>query len=450
MTFPQSQLSSKSDAALFPSLAKYRVDRTKQQTDRPFLQTSSSQYSIPQFSSSPHFTRFPGPTDLPTTYFNDASSISLQNYYEKQRELDLLRKQREQLILEQNELRRQQELLRLQQLKALTTTTTTTTTTPAPTSSSPLLLSSPTARRITPAESELFLKAIATHQKKYSTTAKPLTTLSTTPKPRQELKFEDQQDIPKDLLQLIQAQNPQLIGTGKNKPQIKVIYQTEKPPARSSKSKASEKDQLLRQLKLALAESSDEVGEKNVTTRDLVLPNGRKLQIIQAPNGLSSIVPNEGASQFQTVTQALDLNSGATTTVKPAKTVLEELTKGVLPPGADFEVLRHKDDGKLEDVARSTIHGAGKKVTFVVLEEQSDGSFKVQGVKGNSKEDGGVDVESIVEKIKRGEIKLPPSSKSPRESVKVTTRLGNKAEEKATTIRPTTSKYTGIPKIRDR
>ncbi|XP_015114826.1 uncharacterized protein LOC107039624 [Diachasma alloeum] len=448
VTFPQSQLTSKSDAPLYPSLAKYRVDRTKQSTDRPFPQTS--QYSIPQFPSS-LFPNFAGPTDLPTTYYNDASSISLQNYYEKQRELDLLRKQREQLILEQNELRRQQELLRLQQLKALTSTTTSTTT-PAPTSTSPVLLSSPTARRITPAESELFLKAIATHQKKFSTTAKPLTTSLTpltTTKARQEVKIEEPQDIPKDLLQLIQAQNPQLIGTGKNKPQIKIIYQTEKPPTRATKPKTSEKEQLLRQLKLALAENGDE-GGKNVTTRDLVLPNGRKLQIIQAPNGLSSIIPNEGSSQFQTVTQALDLNSGSTTTVKPAKAVLEELTKGVLPPGADFEVLRHKDDGKLEDVARSTIQGAGKKVTFVVLEEQSDGTFKVQGVKGNSKEDGGVDVESIVEKIKKGEIKLPPSSKSPRES-KTTTRV-SKVEEKVTTVRPTTIKYTGVPssaKIRD-
>ncbi|XP_011301591.1 cell wall protein DAN4 [Fopius arisanus] len=440
VTFPQPQLASKSDAGLYPSLAKYRVDRTKSSTERPFPQTA--QYSIPQFSSS-LFPNFPSATDLPSTYYNDASSISLQSYYEKQRELDLLRKQREQLILEQNELRRQQELLRQQQLKALTSTTTSTT--PATTSASSLLLSSPTSRRITPAESELFLKAIATHQKKFTTTAKPLTaslTPLTSPKP-QEPKLEEPQDIPKDLLQLIQAQNPQLIATGKNKPQIKIIYQTEKPATRPSKSKTSEKDQLLRQLKLALAENSDD--EKNVTTRDLVLPNGRKLQIIQAPNGLSSIVPNEGSSQFQTVTQALDLNASSTTTVKPAKTVLEELTKGVLPPGADFEVLRHKDDGKLEDVARSTIQGAGKKVTFVVLEEQSDGTFKVQGVKGNSKEDGGVDVESIVEKIKKGEIKLPPSSKSPREP-KGTTK-GVTKEEKATTI-----KYTGLPssaKIRD-
>ncbi|XP_063985814.1 uncharacterized protein LOC135166961 [Diachasmimorpha longicaudata] len=449
VTFPQSQLTSKSDASLYPSLAKYKVDRTKQSTERPFPQTA--QYSIPQFSSS-LYPNLAGATDLPSAYYNDASSISLQSYYEKQRELDLLRKQREQLILEQNELRRQQELLRLQQLRALTSTTTSTTT-PTPTTPSTVLLSSPTARRITPAESELFLKAIATHQKKFSTTAKPFTTSLTpltTAKAHQDVKTEEPQDIPKDLLQLIQAQNPQLIGTGKNKPQIKIIYQTEKPPTRPSKPKTSEKEQLLRQLKLALADNGDDEG-KNVTTRDLVLPNGRKLQIIQAPNGLSSIIPNEGSSQFQTVTQALDLNSGSTTTVKPAKAVLEELTKGVLPPGADFEVLRHKDDGKLEDVARSTIQGAGKKVTFVVLEEQSDGSFKVQGVKGNSKEDGGVDVESIVEKIKKGEIKLPPSSKSPRES-KTTTRGVSRVEEKVTTIRPTTIKYTGVPsaaKVRD-
>ena len=102
------------------------------------------------------------------------------------------------------------------------------------------------------------------------------------------------------------------------------------------------------------------------------------------------------------------------TTIKPPNTILEELTRGVLPPGADFEVIRHKEDGKLEEIGKVPLSSLPqKKVTFVVLEEQPDGSYKVQGVKGNSEKDSSVDVQSIVERIKKGELKLPPSSVNP-------------------------------------
>lgn len=456
------------------------MDRTKQSLQRnepSFFQTSQTQYQFPNrqnfitTSSVNPFNTFQ--TDLPIdsfqnpkqdlNFYNDpTSSLQLQTFYEKQRELAILRKQREQLIAEQQELRRQQEQLQIQRLRALTSTTpkSTTakaTTTPQPiTTQSSILLPSPTARRITPAESEIFLKAIATHQKKFiTTTVKSIAakTSTTTEKPPQDQSQDDNQDIPKDLLSLIQAQNPQLLGNGKTKPQIKIIYQTEKPstPQKSfgSKSKNLEKDQLLRQLKIALTENAGD--EKNITTRDLVLPNGRKLQVIQAPNGLSSIVPNEGSSQFQTVTQALDSSSNpstTTTTVKPANTILDELTKGVVPPGTDFEVLRHKADGKLEDVGKSSIQNSGKKVTFVVLEEQPDGSYKVQGVKGNAEKDSGSDVESIVERIKKGEIKLPPPSTKNIQTTTTattTTTTTTSTTEKPTTMKPTTIKYPGIP-----
>ncbi|EFN70826.1 Transforming growth factor-beta-induced protein ig-h3, partial [Camponotus floridanus] len=166
---------------------------------------------------------------------------------------------------------------------------------------------------------------------------------------------------------------------------------------------------LLKQLKLALAQSGDDDDViRNVTTRDLILPNGKKIQLIHAPNGLPSIAPSTDSSTIQTSSLL-----PSTTTIKPPKTIFEELTKGgVLPPGADFEIIRQKSDGKLEEIGKTPIiQNPAKKVTFVVLEEQPDGSYKVQGVKGNANDkESGTDVESIVEKIKKGELKLPPSS----------------------------------------
>ncbi|XP_018404075.1 PREDICTED: histone-lysine N-methyltransferase 2D isoform X1 [Cyphomyrmex costatus] len=460
-TFEQAQSSTP-----FSSLAKYKVDRAKQQLQQLQQQQQQVQQLLQQQQQkvaqqlgtsnfvnggeggiqSPQFQRqqylqqqqynnhynqngFQNlRQDLSQPLFSNQHTIQLQEYLEKQRELELLQKQRQQLLYEQQELRRQQELLRLQQLQRLTSTTPsppTTISTPiaVSTTSVPLLLSSPTARRITPSEAELFLKAIANHQKKYTTTAASTiataTTTTTTPPPARRLitNTHRETDIPENLLSLVQDQESQLLQQGKSKPQIKVIYQTEKPSTarqnsggRSRSSQLSERELLLKQLKLALAQSGDDDVVRNVTTRDLILPNGKKIQVIHAPNGLSSISPSGSPT---ILTSAVP----SSTTIKPPKALFEELTKGgVLPPGADFEVIRQKSDGKLEEVGKTPIiqNLPAKKVTFVLLEEQPDGSYKVQGVKGNANDkESGSDVESIVEKIKKGELKLPPSSLGP-------------------------------------
>lgn len=393
-----------------------------------FQQQYSSQYQ----NTNNHFQNLQ--QDLSQPLFSDRQTLQLQEYLEKQRELELLQKQRQQLLLEQQELRRQQELLRLQQLQKLTSTTSlpisvtsaSTNSINVSTTTTPVLVSLPT-RKITPSETNLFLKAIATHQKKYSTTT-PISPITTTirtttihkptstvsPKTYQE-KVTVTSTIPENLLDLIQEQQNQFIQQDKPKPQIKIIYQTEKPVTSKSvttktrsTSLGSEREILLKQLKLALAQSVDD-DARNVSTRDIVLPNGKKVQLLDSSNSLTSNIPTDG-STLTTSTLAL---TTSTTTIKPPKVIFEELTKGVLPPGADFEVIRQKSDGKLEEIGKTPIHNLpAKKVTFVVLEEQPDGSYKVQGVKGNADKEG-TEVESLVEKIKKGELKLPPSSSNP-------------------------------------
>ncbi|XP_026669404.1 ras guanine nucleotide exchange factor R isoform X2 [Ceratina calcarata] len=445
------------NSASYSSLAKYKVDRAKQQQLQQLLQQQQQvqqllqeqQQKIAQQLSSPNYQTQYQPKqqqqfqynnqyqnansqfqnlqqDLSQPLFSDRQTLQLQEYLQKQRELELLQKQRQQLLLEQQELRRQQEHLRLQQLQKLTSTTplpipvTSPSTIAVSTTVSPLLVSLPTARKITPSETELFLKAIATHQKKFSSTTPipPTTSAKTTTTSRPPVitpvSTRATSGIPDNLLTLIQEQENEFVQQGKPKPQIKVIYQTEKPvtsksvtttKARSS-SLGSERDILLKQLKLALAQSIDD-DVRNISTRDIILPNGKKIQLIDSSSSLTSNLPTDG-STLTTSTLALTTS----TTIKPPKAILEELTKGVLPPGADFEVIRQKSDGKLEEVGKVPIQSLpAKKVTFVVLEEQPDGSYKVQGVKGNAEKEGG-DVESIVEKIKKGELKLPPKSSS--------------------------------------
>ncbi|XP_015182198.1 PREDICTED: uncharacterized protein DDB_G0284459 [Polistes dominula] len=458
----------------YASLAKYKIDRTKQQQIQQLIQqqqqvqqllqqqqqkiaqqlgsngfnVAQTQYyqqankqQQPQFQSQQYNSQYQNlpnniqnlQQDLSQPLFSEQHTVQLQSYLEKQRELEELQKQRQQLLLEQQELKRRQELLKLQQLRQLTSTTpsppppplssSSPSTTAIPfisTTSAPVLLTSQSARKITTSETELFLKAIANHQKKYSTTTtsipatvRPLVTIKPTP---QETIREESSTIPENLSSFIEEQRRQAIKQGIPRPEIKIIYQTE-PPTKQTTSKSKlnesseslERELLLKQLKSALAETGDNDDIRNVTTRDLVLPNGKKLQVIHAPNGLSSIVPTDSSTSLRTAAQILS----STTTIKPPKVIFEELTKGVLPPGADFKIIRQKSDGKLEEIGKAPIQNLpAKKVTFVVLEEQPDGSYKVQGVKGNTDKEG-TDVESIVEKIKKGELKLPPSSSNP-------------------------------------
>ncbi|XP_031846413.1 uncharacterized protein LOC116432992 [Nomia melanderi] len=470
-------------ASSYSSLSKYKVDRSKQQQQQQQIQQllrqqqqvqqliQQQQLKIAQQLNSANYLsnagrsqpRFESPKqlqpefssqyqdgkrfetvrqDLSQPLFSDQQTVQFQEYLEKQRDLEQLEKQRQQLLLEQQEVRKQQELLRLDQLRKLADATSTTTAAPtaAPTAilstafpsstASSVLVSLPTARKITPSETELFLKAIQTHQKKYSIAATSTTPIVSTTRQVSTTRPTTRVSssaIPENLLSLIQEQEARLAEQGKPKPRIKVVYQTERPVDREEKNPktlsgppGSDKDALLKQLKLALAKSVDD-DARNVSTRDIVLPDGKKIQVIDDVSALSTLP----APLLTT-----------TTTVKPPKAILEELTKGVLPPGADFEVIRQKSDGKLEEIGKAPIQSLpAKKVTFVVLEEQPDGSYKVQGVKGNADKEG--DVDSIVERIKKGELKLPPSSAN---LTKVAARqqTGPVRSTVSTTFRPTT------------
>ncbi|KAJ9588447.1 hypothetical protein L9F63_018180, partial [Diploptera punctata] len=184
-----------------------------------------------------------------------------------------------------------------------------------------------------------------------------------------------------------------------------------------------QRQDLLRQLKLAVANAATPANEDQIvpgpieisggnSSAPLFLANGQKIQIIQSPRQGRpvDIIPKNIPISASPV---------PTTTQRPPRALFEELTKGVLPPGADFEVIRHKQDGGLEEIGKQLPKNLPeKKVTFVFLEEQSDGTFKVKGVKGNNNGEAdtnqppAADVDSIIKKIQDGDLKLPEHTKS--------------------------------------
>lgn len=141
-------------------------------------------------------------------------------------------------------------------------------------------------------------------------------------------------------------------------------------------------------------------------TQEIELPNGEKVEVIKTTD--PNLIPKGGVKieSGSDIEKILQSKSPATP-IQPPKDILDEIRKNV--PTSQFEILRKDESGNLESINKTL--PSHKKVTFVLLEEQSDGTLKVQGIKGNeNKQD--VDIESILEKIKHGEIKLPPISSS--------------------------------------
>ena len=120
-------------------------------------------------------------------------------------------------------------------------------------------------------------------------------------------------------------------------------------------------------------------------------------------------------------------------TIKPPKIMLEELTESALPPGRDFEVIWNKEDVKLKDIEKLPFSTYPlKEVTLIVLEKQPDGNYKVKEVKTNSENTSLANVQTIVEKIRKGEIELLPGSENPLT---------------ATIHAPTTTMHSAIPSL---
>ncbi|XP_055381900.1 uncharacterized protein LOC129612366 [Condylostylus longicornis] len=338
-------------------------------------------------------------------------------------------------------------------------------------------LTTPTSRGrpiIHPSESELFNLAVKKYNEEHPTT--PTTTTTS-----EKIKTSDQD--PYEIL--LQAQRKDIYS------QLKL--ETDK--SKLSKTKAGKplgRDELLKQLKAALAESSQsQPANKTYEETDLVLPNGQRVQVIRTNN--PNLIPKD---QLQSVITQQELNEQnlkqkqqaqqklVTTSKKSQYNFPADLHKVapkvsqdlVLPDGKKVEIIRQSspssggfdlsqlanlyggaavgsDDTNslassavitsdsdeppsLEELAKRGLIPEGyeiqglssssskpkptqppptkKKATYVYLEEQPDGSFKIQGVKANGEKDTkttGSEVESILERIKSGEIKLPPTVK---------------------------------------
>ncbi|XP_055850690.1 putative mediator of RNA polymerase II transcription subunit 26 [Episyrphus balteatus] len=256
-----------------------------------------------------------------------------------------------------------------------------------------------------------------------------------------------------------------------------------RPDGERSKSSKTKKtigrDELLKQLKAALAETpQNDLGDKPYETMDLVLPSGERVQVIrtQDPN----LIKGQQAISQDQLNALIGSSSGGKQSKSVIRTVsdLPDKLKGIkLPDGVQIVKAPDSGDGEggLDLSSLASLYGGGssavssggaggnsiassavissdsdeppsieelakrglipdgyeieglsskpkpapaptappkKKATYVYLEEQADGSFKIQGVKANGEKETkttGAEVESILERIRSGEIKLPPS-----------------------------------------
>jgi uncharacterized surface protein with fasciclin (FAS1) repeats len=276
-----------------------------------------------------------------------------------------------------------------------------------------------------------------------TTTQAPVTTtsplLTVVPLKKSKSKSEVKTLNGEDIQQLLQGNRQSLFSQ---------LKQETKKSSSPSKSKSPlGRDELLKQLqKLALSEGAQDLGDKNFTSQDITLPNGERVQVIRTSD--PELIRKAKAGNAQIIDQS---SSGPTSTPPPLS--LEDLANsGILPPGADFEVIKQSANGpeKVSKVPQQ------KKVTFVYLEEQDDGSYKVQGVKSNNDKEpkrSGAEVESILKRIKTGEIQLPTTPKSADKPIIIPTPPPSTTVTQRSTYRhspssnsPLTSSSTSLPK----
>lgn len=258
-------------------------------------------------------------------------------------------------------------------------------------------------RPIHPHETDLFRKAVEMYEKEHPTTPTTTTTTTTTtvrppPAPRYTARPKPKSRAPP------QDRNKQKLYN-----EIKTLLEESETKGFDDSLRAKsvallQKPDILKQLRVALAENPEDFSEKNFTSREISL-NGQKFEVIRTTN--PNLIP-QGAITTDGAGLAR-IMSGNVEPLKESRINIEDLTKGVLPPGADFELIKQSENGKLEEVSKipSALQNK-KKVTFVFLEEQDDGSFKVKAVKANGQQtEEGPEVENILNKIKTGEIQLP-------------------------------------------
>ncbi|OWR41488.1 hypothetical protein KGM_201565 [Danaus plexippus plexippus] len=264
-------------------------------------------------------------------------------------------------------------------------------------------------RPLLPHETDLFRKAVEQYEKEHPTTTQSTTTTSTTttttttrPPTRYRTRTPGRTRGPP------QDRNKQKLYN-----EIKNLLEESDTKGFDDNLRAKsvallQKPDILKQLKVALAENPEDFNEKNFSSREISL-NGQKFEVIRTTN--PNLIP-QGAIAADNP----DLGKFITSTKEPQKEShisFDDLTKDVLPPGANFELIKQADNGKLEEVPNipNSLQNK-KKVTFVFLEEQDDGSYKVKGVKANGQQtEEGPEVENILNKIKRGEIQLPGPTK---------------------------------------
>nr|XP_040237415.2 daf-12-interacting protein 1 isoform X1 [Anopheles coluzzii] len=261
------------------------------------------------------------------------------------------------------------------------------------------------SRDVLPSERTLFEKAVKMQSKPVAVPEPTTSTAAATSGQLSVIPLKP--NSKKDYSSITQSDLDVLLSANRQTLFQTIKSETAKPakakPTKVKSTKALGRDDLLKQLKLALAETSPDLGGMNYSSTDLVLPNGEKVQVIRTTD--PEIIKRANANSEGVLTQQLD----SPTTPKPLS--FEDIARsGLLPPGADFELIKQTEDGQIQEVGKIPPQ---KKVTFVYLEEQDDGSYKVQGVKGSGDKEtktSGADVDSILKRIKNGEIQLPPPS----------------------------------------
>jgi hypothetical protein len=179
---------------------------------------------------------------------------------------------------------------------------------------------------VKPTDLSAFEKSVQNFYKVNPTSPAPTspTTVVTTPNPLTVVPLKKTSQKSKPEIKTLNSQDIRALLQGNSQSLLSQLKQEAKSLPKSKSKSPLSRDDLLKQLKQALAEETPDLGGQNFTAQDIVLPNGEKVQVIRTTD--PDLIRQAKAGQL------VEPLAVAGTTAAPLS--IADLAKsGFLPPG---------------------------------------------------------------------------------------------------------------------
>lgn len=183
-------------------------------------------------------------------------------------------------------------------------------------------------QNVRPTDYTAFEKSVQQYYQVNPTSPVPTTPQATTTNPLTVVPLKKSQSKSKSEVKTLNSDDIKALLQGNNQNLLSQLKQEAKTAQKSKSKSPLSRDDLLKQLKQALADETPDLGGKNYTAQDIVLPNGEKVQVIRTTD--PDLIRQAKAGQL---VEPLALSG----TTQPPLSIADLAKNGFLPPGNIIE-----------------------------------------------------------------------------------------------------------------